>query len=117
MLDNTRFHRKWEQPIVITSYSIHYTKLYEAETPGTDFTWSGNNTKDVAITWNPTSLNGTYYLVVEYSQELTAPAGAAGSLSCDINNIKVYPITPKNGFWLDIDASTSTAIADMEPRP
>lgn len=84
-----------------------------AETPGTDFTWSGNNTKDVAITWNPTSLNGTYYLVVEYSQELTAPAGAAGSLSCDINNIKVYPITPKNGFWLDIDASTSTAIADI----
>ncbi|MCW0484890.1 hypothetical protein [Gaoshiqia sediminis] len=88
------------------TYTWHVTQSTDllagaAVTPGTDFSWTGNTTDDVAIIWNPTSVGKVYYLVVEYSQEVSA----AVSATCEINNIKVFPIVPINGFWLDINAS------------
>jgi len=65
---------------------------------------------NINITWLPASSGNNYYLVIEYNEENAT--NAAGDV-CDINNVKVYPIAPRNVFWLDINASTTSAATDI----
>ena len=91
---------------------VNLLNLTAIETPGTEFIVASGaglspynaatgTTDDIRITWTAASIGqGAYYLVVDYNEVNTD-----GTKACDINNIKVYAILPRNTFWLDINAS------------
>jgi len=70
--------------------------------PGaTTFAWSNETTADVSITWSPTIIAAAlaatptdYYVAVKYV--------ATNSEGCDVDNVKVYKITPVNLFQIDL---------------
>lgn len=68
--------------------------------PGaTTFTWSGETTKDVSITWSPTLIadamaGNRYYVAVKHT--------STNSEGCDVDNVKVYTIDPVNMFQIDL---------------
>ena len=79
------------------------------ETPGTDFTVSSsysvyNNTtggtNEIHITWNPSAIGQTFYLV-----EKTTATSDANGVDCTVENMKVYEIKPVNTFLLAVVGS------------
>lgn len=84
--------------------------LTTALTAGTDFTpTSGYNSQEedlngIEITWNPSSYNKTYYLVVE-------EAGKPGSDLCA--NLKAYAIQPQNNFTVTFAALTAAEASSV----
>lgn len=70
-------------------------------TPGDITLTAGTANDNINIKWNSTSLGSIYYVVIHYTETSTE------SPNCEKDNIKVFPVSPINGFWLDIDAATA----------
>lgn len=80
--------------------------LAASTVPATEFTkTSGGAAADnnIVITWDASSIGKTYYVVVNYQEQNST------NTACTINNVKVFPVQPRNAFWLDINASTDVS--------